>query len=122
MQLEEEGAQQHEWLSSRDDRVRDTHKDLDGAVVNVGDEFANGVRYPQDPEGEPEEVINCRCITLPATSSRSRMNEQMRAEYWRAAIKNVRTIETQMSAAMQRFFFAQRSAVLKALAEIGVAK
>lgn len=55
------GVKKLRWLSSRDDRVRDSHAELDGEVIEVGEKFSNGLRYPMDPGGAPEEVINCRC-------------------------------------------------------------
>jgi HK97 family phage portal protein len=60
------GVPKHEWLSSRDTAVRESHAKEDGSVVRIGDPFPNtGLEYPQDPRGEPEEVINCRCIAVP---------------------------------------------------------
>ncbi len=53
-----------EWLSAKDDRVRPGH-DIDGEEAPLGQRFSNGLRYPNDPDGEPENVINCRCLTLP---------------------------------------------------------
>jgi len=50
------------WVSSRDDRVRDSHMALDGKTVKCGDRFENGLLYPMDDSGAPEEVINCRCV------------------------------------------------------------
>ncbi len=55
------GIQTQEWISSKDDRVRDSHEALDGEVAAVGEHFSNGLLYPGDPDGPPEEVINCRC-------------------------------------------------------------
>lgn len=52
------------WLSAEDDDVRDSHRELDGTVIPVGDVFDNGCAYPGDPEGAPEEVINCRCVLV----------------------------------------------------------
>jgi HK97 family phage portal protein len=49
------------WISSRDDRVRDSHAALDGETVEMDDTFSNGLRYPGDPEGPAEEAIQCRC-------------------------------------------------------------
>jgi uncharacterized protein with gpF-like domain len=54
-----------EWLTARDDRVRDSHQELDGEVAAVGDRFSNGLLYPLDPAGPPEEIVNCRCVALP---------------------------------------------------------
>ncbi len=57
--------------SSRDDHVRQSHQELDGIVVNLGEPFpaAGGdIYFPGDPAGPPEEVISCRCTTLAVTS------------------------------------------------------
>lgn len=55
------GITKHEWLASKDGKVRESHEEIDGEVVAVGDTFSNGLRYAGDPDGPPEEVINCRC-------------------------------------------------------------
>jgi HK97 family phage portal protein len=49
------------WITQRDARVRDSHAALEGETVDIGAAFSNGLRYPHDPSGPPEEVINCRC-------------------------------------------------------------
>lgn len=63
-QLSESGIEKHEWLSSRDSEVRDSHSSVDGEIVTIGEPFSNGLKYPMDPDGEPGETINCRCTTL----------------------------------------------------------
>lgn len=56
------GARKIRWRSQDDDRVRDSHKPpVDGQIVEFGQKFGNGLRWPHDSEGAPEEVINCRC-------------------------------------------------------------
>lgn len=55
-----------EWLTARDEAVRPSHQRNDGVVREVGEEFPNGLKYPLDPNGPPEEVINCRCDLIPA--------------------------------------------------------
>lgn len=52
---------QKRWVSTHDSRTRDTHLALDGSTVDREDTFANGLMYPGDPNGRPEEVYNCRC-------------------------------------------------------------
>lgn len=52
------------WVSAQDDRVRDSHAELDGTSVGADEEFANGLKYPRDPSGPAEEVINCRCTDI----------------------------------------------------------
>lgn len=53
------------WHTARDKRVRDTHKTMEGETVGVGEPFITGsgaqLMYPGDPNGPPEEIINCRC-------------------------------------------------------------
>jgi len=49
------------WISTNDDRTRESHSYLDGEEVDSDDTFSNGLAYPHDPNGEPEEIINCRC-------------------------------------------------------------
>ena len=56
-----------QWRSSRDGRVRATHRVADGQIVPPGGAFQVGaasLRWPGDPLGPPQEVINCRCSTL----------------------------------------------------------
>ena len=52
------------WLATRDDRTRQEHLDMDNVAVGYNDDFiVDGERleYPGDPNGSPENVINCRC-------------------------------------------------------------
>ena len=50
-----------EWISTNDSRTRHSHAALDGAVVDQDKKFDNGLMYPGDPSGRPEETWNCRC-------------------------------------------------------------
>jgi hypothetical protein len=53
-----------QWVTSHDERVRDSHREVDGETVDVGGAWTVGgwpMRYPGDPEGPPEEVVGCRC-------------------------------------------------------------
>lgn len=49
------------WIATPDDRTRESHLWLDGEQVDPDQEFSNGLRFPADPAGAPEEVYNCRC-------------------------------------------------------------
>lgn len=53
-----------QWVATLDDRTRQSHVDMDGEIADVGDTFSNGLRYPADPLGDPEEVYNCRCTLV----------------------------------------------------------
>ena len=50
-----------EWVSTNDSRTRHSHAELDGAIVDQDKKFGNGLMYPGDPSGRPEETWNCRC-------------------------------------------------------------
>lgn len=63
------GVTHKQWLSSRDDRVRETHDEggADGQTVPLLLPFLVGgfpLMYPGDPLGPAQEVINCRCTML----------------------------------------------------------
>jgi HK97 family phage portal protein len=56
--------QSKEWLTQGDSRVRDSHENLDGVRIPIGQAFANGCQHPGDRRGGPAETINCRCTLL----------------------------------------------------------
>lgn len=62
------GVERHRWVTQGDDRVRDSHRAINGTVQEIGNSFIpdGTLRFPQDPLGPANEVINCRCITVPA--------------------------------------------------------
>jgi SPP1 gp7 family putative phage head morphogenesis protein len=56
-----------EWLATQDDRCRATHLAADGQIVPMDQPFDVGgaaLMYPCDPDGPPEEIINCRCVQV----------------------------------------------------------
>lgn len=53
------------WDSAGDVRVRFDHAVADGQSVGLDEDFTIGgraMRYPGDPRGGPDQVINCRCV------------------------------------------------------------
>jgi hypothetical protein len=55
--------EQHEWVSSGDEVVRDSHRAADAqGPIPIGSKFNNGLLYPNDPAAPADEVINCRCV------------------------------------------------------------
>ncbi len=58
------------WHATQDDRTRDSHAEMDGQEVAMGESFitgnGNALEFPGDPNGPPEEVINCRCWREPS--------------------------------------------------------
>ncbi len=53
-----------EWMATLDNRTRDSHRDIDSQVREIDKPFSNGLMYPGDPSGAPEEVYNCRCTLV----------------------------------------------------------
>ena len=55
------------WTATSDDRTRESHAAADGQRVAIDGVFTVGgaeLRHPSDPDGPPEEVINCRCVVV----------------------------------------------------------
>jgi len=65
-EMANQGFTHHEWLAVIDANSRETHEMADGEVVPLGAAFSMGLTYPQESGAPPEEVINCRCETIPA--------------------------------------------------------
>lgn len=68
--LEAQGViQKKVWIATPDDRTREAHLDADGQEVDVDEPFElvnnDGslcyMMYPADPDGDDEQVWNCRC-------------------------------------------------------------
>ena len=53
-----------QWDAALDKRTRDSHRRVDGEIVELGERFSNGLLFPCDPAGAAGEVINCRCAAL----------------------------------------------------------
>lgn len=49
------------WIATNDSRTRHSHAVLDGETRPIDTPFSNGLMYPGDQNGRPEEVYNCRC-------------------------------------------------------------
>jgi hypothetical protein len=68
-----------QWQATLDNRTRHTHAMLDGKDVALDELFDNGLKYPRDPNGVPEEVCNCRCrlrYVTPYTNAQTRSARQ----------------------------------------------
>ena len=58
------GMRYKQWITERDNRVRKSHKEVDGKKIPIDDYFVleKGLMlYPSDYENCPEECPNCRC-------------------------------------------------------------
>lgn len=69
------GIKEHEWFTAMDSEVRTTHRWLHGSTTSIGITFkyvrgpqaglGSPLRFPTDMRAPADQVINCRCITLP---------------------------------------------------------
>ena len=59
------------WLTRRDARVRDTHKDADGQKVRLSAPFIVGgfpIQFPANAQTAPPDIwMGCRCMVLGRT-------------------------------------------------------
>ncbi len=60
-----------EWFTALDELVRPSHRALHGQIKRVNEAFVSPVTgesllYPGDPDADASEVINCRCVVIPA--------------------------------------------------------
>jgi SPP1 gp7 family putative phage head morphogenesis protein len=56
-----QGVERHEWISDVDDATRDSHAELNGKVVKVGESFRDDItlRWVGDPAAPIGETVNC---------------------------------------------------------------
>jgi SPP1 gp7 family putative phage head morphogenesis protein len=52
---------EEKWVATKDGRTRHSHAMMNGETKKTNETFSNGLEYPGDPSGRPEEVYNCRC-------------------------------------------------------------
>jgi hypothetical protein len=53
------------WLSDQGESAREDHLDVNGQKRALADDFSVGgeqLEYPGSPSGNPENVINCKCV------------------------------------------------------------
>ena len=67
-----------EWVTFEDERTRESHIEANGQEVDINDSFYVGGEYlefPGDPGGRPDNIINCRCVTLYHTAQEREIEE-----------------------------------------------
>lgn len=53
-----------QWIAIHDMHTRMSHALIDGEICELDEEFANGLMFPGDSNGPPEEICNCRCTMM----------------------------------------------------------
>jgi hypothetical protein len=57
-----------EWMTSGLPNIRQSHLDYEAmGTVDMDYEYNTGLQYPCDPNGDPDEIINCRCVPTYST-------------------------------------------------------
>lgn len=115
------GAIAHVWITSRDLRVRPSHAPMDNQCQPIEVSFVTGagvhLLFPCDPDGPPEEIINCRCVASPLVrgcASRSLLfgSEGRRAQYWYMKIRQIEAEERRVQRAMRGVFAEEQRQVM----------
>ncbi len=94
---------QKEWISTNDSRTRHSHAMLDGAIVDQDKKFDNGLMFPGDPNGRPEETWNCRCTVAAVVKGFKKVQVQKAM-----AEKQVETYSTFADGEQASKFFGER--------------
>ena len=59
------GTKRKVWISSFTPTSREDHMEMDGVQIGLGESFrlsdGTNLRFPGDPEGPADQIINCRC-------------------------------------------------------------
>lgn len=56
-----------QWLATSDGRTRDSHRNLNGKIMDVSKPFISDfgkIDFPGDPKADPADVYNCRCTLV----------------------------------------------------------
>lgn len=122
--LRQAGAQGKEFLATRDDRTRDTHREMDGQKRALGADFdsPSGASGPYPGSfGVPSEDIQCRCALLGVLSmeeGRSVHDERTRAAMWKALDRERAPYERRALDAARKEFRAQQREIIQALNDL----
>lgn len=63
-EAKDRGYTRKTWITEGDNKVRKTHREIDGLTINISEPFLVGdslMQYPHSIEGSPEETCGCRC-------------------------------------------------------------
>ena len=83
------GIDEYEWETSHDERVRDSHRALQGKVFSWNN---------PPPEGHPGYPIRCRCIALPVIDWDGMLGDPKKGKY-----EEVTDVTPQEEAAIMRY-------------------
>jgi len=76
------GVEFKRWLATLDGRERDSHFEAHGQIQPMDEPFEVGkslLMYPGDPDGDIEELANCRCDMIPIITADQEFSQ---ADVW----------------------------------------
>jgi 2'-5' RNA ligase len=82
-----------QWLTRRDDRVREAHRDVNGQLRLLDDPFDVGgfpMAYPGDPLAPADLTVNCRCV-MKATAAAREGNTDVSGDISAAVVEELRS-------------------------------
>ena len=91
------------WIATHDNRTRTSHRLVDGEVRKTGEKYSNGLLFPGDPAGPPEEVLNCRCRTAGSVEGFEPLEETYKRLYGKKAGYGFLTFDQDPSEALRLF-------------------
>jgi len=119
--MQEEGVEEQEWVSARDDHVRKPpdskyNHAIDGEHVKIGEKFSNGLRYASDNEGDAGNVINCRCLNVVYKEGKALANREL---FWKTFVERILDPNEKIfHAKIKAYIWKLRVAQLKLFAKI----
>lgn len=109
------GVDENEWITERDERVRQTHAAMDGQRQPVGGFFISPsgamARHPGG-FGLAEEDVNCRCHLRPIVAQKA---DATANDFWAKREAERARGAKELAAVMRRIFAEQKAAVLAAI-------
>lgn len=119
-----------EWVSTLDDRIRDSHRPMDGQIQDLnapfilvsGDNLGATAQSPLQ-FGIPEEDINCRCIVAPVvtdleTGEPEVRSQEAKAAYWKQFDEDAAEWEERAVRVFRAAFKTQERSVLAELRDV----
>jgi hypothetical protein len=124
LEMRDAGVKGRSWLTSRDEDVRDSHEPMYGQCRGIDEPFVTGagveLMHPHDSAAPLDEIVNCRCTTVPVpggcgTKARPLGTEAQRLYYWRVVRLQQERHELTLARAVAQLFSAQGKAFASAL-------
>lgn len=112
--MKQAGIERKEWLSTVDDRTRDSHSAMGGQVVETDSVFTDPItgakaRHPGE-FGIPEQDINCRCLAVAVPNEK-----RDRVEEWKTGEMRRQRYEESLHQALGIAFGIQERQAIQAL-------